>query len=309
MFKVVENNLLTFMNFQDFIKHYEVLLWEKEGVALWKLDPELVNRDEQTPVVTDLHAILFVIDGELEVSIQGKMLRLGRYTLADILYEQTCSLLTASDNLHAYFLIMTKEYMERLLRGGMPTTVDYILKVRNCPVIPVEWNHVGPFIEALLNIKHVFSDKENLFISTILKYQIWIFLARVTDYFSKEKNEAMEELLYTERQRDLYLRFTDLLSTCIVQEYSVVFYASTLCVTPQYLRRIVKNLSGKTVHTWINETLIREIEKRLAETDLTVQQIAEELSFSEQAAMTRFFKRYKGISPLKYRKQLVSDRY
>ena len=87
-----------------------------------------------------------------------------------------------------------------------------------------------------------------------------------------------------------------------------MFYASSLCVTPQYLRRIVKYMSGKTVHTWINEALIREIEKRLAETDMTIQQIAEELSFSEQATLTRFFKRYKGISPLKYRKQLLWDK-
>ncbi len=296
------------MNFQDFIRHYDVLLHQEEGVALWKLEPDFINRKELKPVITGFHIILFVIDGELVADINGKQQSLGQYTLADVLFEQTCSLLSASKNLHAYLLVMTKEYMDKLIRGGMPTTVDYILKVRSCPVIPVELNHVGAFLEALLNIKHVFTDRENLFVSTILKYQIWIFLARVTDYFSKEKNEVAEELLYTERQKDLYLRFTGMLSTYIIQEHSVMFYASALCVTPQYLRRVVKNLSGKTVHTWINEALIREIEKRLAETDMTVQQIAEELSFSEQATLTRFFKRYKGISPLKYRKGLFADR-
>lgn len=130
----------------------------------------------------------------------------------------------------------------------------------------------------------------------------------MSDYFSKGKQEEDKELLYTARQRELYLRFTQMLSAYILQEHSVEFYASALCVTPQYLRRVVKNLSGKTVHAWINEALIREIEKRLAETDMTVQQIAEELSFSEQATLTRFFKRYKGVSPLKYRKELFSDR-
>lgn len=296
------------MDFQDFIKHYEVLLCESEGVAFWKLEPDLINREERKPVITGLHAILFIIDGGLETDIQGKRQSLERYTLVDILYEQTCTLLAASDNLHAYLLVMTKEYMDRLIRGGIPTTIDYILKVRNSPVISVELNHAGPFLEALLNIKHVFTDKDNLFVSTILRYQIWIFLARVSDYFSKGKQEEDKELLYTARQRELYLRFTQMLSAYILQEHSVEFYASALCVTPQYLRRVVKNLSGKTVHAWINETLIREIEKRLAETDMTVQQIAEELSFSEQATLTRFFKRYKGVSPLKYRKELFSDR-
>lgn len=295
------------MNFQDFIKHYEILLWE-DGVAFWRINPELINRKEYKPAIIGFHIILFVMGGELEVDIQGKRLRLRQYTLADILYEQECTLIAASDDLHAYILVMTREYTNKLTRGGMPATVDYILKARNFPVISIEVNHVGIFLESLLNIKHAFTDRQNLFISTILQYQIWIFLARVTDYFSKEKNEVTEELLYTERQKDLYLRFTGMLSTYVIQEHSVMFYASALCVTPQYLRRVVKNLSGKTVHTWINEALIREIEKRLAETDMTVQQIAEELSFSEQATLTRFFKRYKGISPLKYRKGLFADK-
>ena len=47
------------MDFQDFIKHYEVLLWESEGVAFWKLEPDLINREERKPVITGLHAILF----------------------------------------------------------------------------------------------------------------------------------------------------------------------------------------------------------------------------------------------------------
>lgn len=126
------------MDFQDFIKHYEVLLCESEGVAFGKLEPDLINREERKPVITGLHAILFIIDGELETDIQGKRQSLERYTLVDILYEQTCTLLAASDNLHAYLLVMTKEYMDRLIRGGIPTTIDYILKVRNSPVISVE---------------------------------------------------------------------------------------------------------------------------------------------------------------------------
>ena len=293
------------MNFQEFIRFYEVLLWGDEGVALWKIDPVLINRNRSQPVLTGFHSILFVIDGELEVDIQGKRELLTRYTLADILYEQDCTLWSASENLHAYFLLMTKEYMDRLTRGGMPATVDYILKVRSCPVISVEMNHVGAFLEALLNIKHVFLDEQNQFVTTILRYQIWIFLARVTNYFSKGKDEIKDDSLYTDRQKKLYVQFMKMLSECVVQEHSVTFYASSLCVTPQYLRRVIKNLSNKTVHTWINEALVQEIEKRLAETDMTVQQIAEDLSFSEQATLTRFFKRYKGVSPLKYRKLLI----
>ena len=105
------------MDFQDFIKHYEVLLWESEGVAFWKLEPDLINREERKPVITGLHAILFIIDGELETDIQGKRQSLERYTLVDILYEQTCTLLAASDNLHAYLLVDDEENLDAVRAG------------------------------------------------------------------------------------------------------------------------------------------------------------------------------------------------
>ena len=35
-----------------------------------------------------------------------------------------------------------------------------------------------------------------------------------------------------------------------------------------------------------------------------IQQIAEELSFSDQSSFGKFFKRHSGVSPLKYRQQL-----
>ena len=57
------------MDFQDFIKHYEVLLWESDGVAFCKLEPDLINREARTPVLTVLHAILFILDVELETDL------------------------------------------------------------------------------------------------------------------------------------------------------------------------------------------------------------------------------------------------
>ena len=49
------------------------------------------------------------------------------------------------------------------------------------------------------------------------------------------------------------------------------------------------------------EELVREIVNLLINTDKTMQAIADELHFSDQAVLTKFFRRIKGVSPLQYR--------
>ena len=48
--------------------------------------------------------------------------------------------------------------------------------------------------------------------------------------------------------------------------------------------------------------LVGEIVKLLNDTDLSIQEIAYRLHFSDQATLTKFFGRHKGMSPTEYRK-------
>ena len=104
-----------------------------------------------------------------------------------------------------------------------------------------------------------------------------------------------------DRQRTLFALFMKLLTDNVKEEHTVNFYASRLNVTPQYLRRVVKVYSGKNAYTWICEELVREFVNLLINTDKTKQAIADELHFSDQAVLTKFFRRIKGVSPLQYR--------
>ncbi|RGX77202.1 AraC family transcriptional regulator [Bacteroides stercorirosoris] len=55
------------------------------------------------------------------------------------------------------------------------------------------------------------------------------------------------------------------------------------------------------MYSWISQSLMCEVCKVLDETNIPISQIAEELNFSDQAVLSKFFKRYKGVSPLNYR--------
>ena len=80
------------------------------------------------------------------------------------------------------------------------------------------------------------------------------------------------------------------------------FYADCLNVSATYLSRTIKELTGNTVLCYLSNFLYNEICIQLKTTDKTISEIADELNFSDQSALTNFFRTKSGITPLAYKK-------
>lgn len=100
----------------------------------------------------------------------------------------------------------------------------------------------------------------------------------------------------------LYNRFMDELNTNLSGKKPAKYYAERLCVTPQYLSRIVSQVSGKTVSYWINKATIMKARILLRDTSKTISEISELLGFPNDSFFCRFFKRETGQTPTSYRK-------
>lgn len=81
--------------------------------------------------------------------------------------------------------------------------------------------------------------------------------------------------------------------------------ADQLCITDDYLSRIVKRVSGRTVGDMINQMLMMEACYLLRTSSLSIAQISQRLHFSEPASFTRFFIRVKGMTPKEFRNKAV----
>ena len=105
------------------------------------------------------------------------------------------------------------------------------------------------------------------------------------------------------RKRDILV---DSFLSCVRENYKehrdIEFYAGQLFLTPKYLSRALKQKSGKTAIDWIEDHVILEARALLKSTNLTIQQISEELNFPSQSFFGKYFKRITGISPKEYRK-------
>lgn len=105
-------------------------------------------------------------------------------------------------------------------------------------------------------------------------------------------------------KKDVYEIFLHLLYRHFRTERQIRFYADKLNVSAPYLSRMIKDISGTTVNDHIASLLYKEICNLLHQTDMSMGEIATYLNFSNQSAMTNFFKIRAGMTPLAYRNQL-----
>jgi len=119
----------------------------------------------------------------------------------------------------------------------------------------------------------------------------------------------LEELPYEERsishdfkhKKEVYEIFLHHLYCNFRKERQIRFYASKMNVSTAYLSRLVKEISGSTINEHVTSLIYKEACNLLSHSDMSIGEIADSLSFSDQSALTNFFKMRAGMTPLAYR--------
>lgn len=104
-------------------------------------------------------------------------------------------------------------------------------------------------------------------------------------------------------KKEVYEIFLHHLYRNFRKERQIRFYADKLNVSTAYLSRLVKEISGSTVNDHVSSLLYKEVCNLLKQSNMTMREIADSLHFSDQSALSNFFKQRSGMSPLAYRNQ------
>lgn len=111
-----------------------------------------------------------------------------------------------------------------------------------------------------------------------------------------------------EMAADRYMdQFTHLADTSYKEHREVKYYADKLCITSNYLNRLVSQRFGMTTKQYLNRKLVDEVKRLLAYTTFTVNEIANALHFESPSYFVRFFRKATGQTPTQYRNGLSGD--
>jgi AraC-like DNA-binding protein len=97
-------------------------------------------------------------------------------------------------------------------------------------------------------------------------------------------------------------RFFQLLEENFINKQDVEFYANCFSLSKGYFETTIKNATGRSFKSWLDEKLISEAKRLLTESENSIDYVAEFLGFNSQSNFSRFFKRMTNLSPIEFRK-------
>ena len=127
------------------------------------------------------------------------------------------------------------------------------------------------FIMLLLQIKHLANYQKNIFESQ--RFKDFIQLKQLITKHYKQSHNAKE-------------------------------YAKMMRVSYKYLNDVCKEVCNKTVKAFIDDWLLLEIKRNISENKYTSQEIAYKMGFKEHSNFIRFFKKFTGTTPHKFKSEI-----
>lgn len=137
-------------------------------------------------------------------------------------------------------------------------------------------------------------------VTALISSIFYLMGAMWTDRLTAAKKNGGDEM--STRSKIVLEDFLLLVRDYHTKERSLSFYADKLYLTPKYLSKLIKSVSGKSAHEWIDSFVILEAKNLLKYSDMSIKSIVYELNFPNQTTFYRFFKTKTGMTPSEYRK-------
>ena len=253
------------------------------------------------PFVLDGVAFVICVRGSGRIRVNFKDYDIEKNTIITILPHFVTEFLSKSDDLVMEFLIFSVDFLT-----DMPQSPDFDISrtVLQSSCIKATDEETEKLLEFHAFVVKQYQRKDHPYREEMAKSLLFSLLAEIGGiYFNQviRSGGKMDDTISTSHQDELIFRFFKLLLLHHKQEKTLEFYADKMCLTSKYLSTVVKERTGRTAFSWINEALVSSAKYMLKTTNMTIVQISEELNFPNPSFFGRFFKKHAGVTPVQYR--------
>ena len=173
------------------------------------------------------------------------------------------------------------------------------LFARNHPVFRLPEVRANFIRDTFFQMKDKISEPDNHFRRQMVQS---LFLTMVYEmcnviYTAQVKNDGCNS-----RSEEIFTKFLLLVEANFRTERRVGWYSEQLCISPKYLSETIKTLSKRTPSEWIDSYVTMELRMLFRNTQKSIKEIAQELNFSNQSFLGKYFKEHVGMSPSEYRR-------
>lgn len=150
--------------------------------------------------------------------------------------------------------------------------------------------------------KFYFKNPYSASIDHIIALQLQSFFIGFADYIRYNPNSTRQRNKSTKRSQQLFSKFMQLIEENYLDASEVSYYASMMNISRKYLSKIAREHTGFTAKKIIDDYRVEQLKLALTNTTQSIKEITNAFHFSDQAALTRYFKAHTKKSPKAYRK-------
>ena len=248
----------------------------------------------------------FCIKGEFEVEINLKKFTIRKdsmfiYTPGNIVRVTNIDP-REKESVHFVVVAISEDLMSST-RFDFSKLYNESLRLLESPCVVINENErelCRKYFDLIQEVSKMRMPNMRESVAALISSIFYLMGAMWTDRLTAAKKNGGEEV--STRSKIVLEDFLLLVRDYHTKERSLSFYADKLYLTPKYLSKLIKSVSGKSAHEWIDSFVILEAKNLLKYSDMSIKSIVYELNFPNQTTFYRFFKTKTGMTPSEYRK-------
>ncbi|MFC0779962.1 helix-turn-helix domain-containing protein [Flavobacterium sp. HJSW_4] len=244
-------------------------------------------------------AILLIRSGSFKLKLEDVIQDLSARDLIIIPKDSDCNILEIRDRLQLYLVTFSSEFAVKncLKKELIDSFYFFIRKEMMKASLDENEYSVLSLIYRLVYYVNLDANSGGCE-SELRRISLNLFLYELQVIYTKHLGNSIASFT---RKENIVMEFLTILSIHYKKQHHVQFYAGALFITPIYLNRVVKEVTGKSVKLLIIEAIVSEAKILLEDIQLSLVEIAEELGFDNLSIFRIFFKKYTLLSPSDYR--------
>ena len=274
-------------------KYDKIPLENSDIFLIRRLDvPDYKTGHPSAVIHNTIHSFIYITQGEILISI-GKE--------SYLLKSNECAVIPAGQYFSIRYYNDCKGFMggfhtDFLQGNNILSSYSFLHKFGNHKVW-LDHEHAN-YVSFLFERLYAENEKDKN--KNILASYLTSLLAEIDDAYKKTNSESTKISIENKLCND----FIEAVFKKPDQRFSILHYATQLNVAQSHLHKIVKQYTGKTPLTWINEAIILEAKTMLIHTDMPISEVASKLGIFDPSYFARLFKKHTGITPIAFRKRI-----
>lgn len=234
------------------------------------------------------------VSGRLKASINLKEYTLHPGDLVTLIPGSIIQFCEETNAVQLSFIGFSSSFMEGV--NLIQSTTDNVTTIYEHPVLPLDIKKTQQLNDFLKLLERIVME-EGKINPEIVKHILQGLMIGIGDLYRGKQwpNQTLT------RSDEIQKKFLGLVMKHYTSNRQTSFYASHLSISPQHLCMIVKQKTGRSVSDIIADMVIMDAKSQLKSTDLTIQEISYSLNFPNVSFFGKYFKRYVGVSPQKFR--------